>query len=124
MIEIPQIPATPYGYYDPKADGSYEFFNEAGNVARGAGWLDEHFPGWERRVDVGLLDISRPNACICGQVVPQEMIEAANQQTGYGAVVNGQSDSSAYGFAGSRHGDYWVLLIKERFDTGTLSDAV
>lgn len=121
-MEIPRVPATPPGHYG-RLEGQTWNESRISNVARGAAWLDENFPGWERRVDLSILDISDPALCICGQVVPQEMIDASKQFTGFGAVTASDSGSSVFGFAGASHDDYWVSLIKERFDTGALSDA-
>lgn len=44
----------------------------ADRVANGARWLDENFPGWEQRIDVGTLDLSEKDNCICGQVFERE----------------------------------------------------
>lgn len=37
-------------------------------VKRGARWLDENFPGWEKRIDTTTLDLANGETCICGQV--------------------------------------------------------
>lgn len=37
-------------------------------VAAGAAWLDEHEPGWIKRIDIGVLDISSCANCVLGQV--------------------------------------------------------
>src|SRR5687768_423496 len=39
----------------------------AKKVAAGAAWLDENFPGWEREIDLGTLDLRSCDACVCGQ---------------------------------------------------------
>lgn len=39
---------------------------------RGARWLDENFPRWERRVDVTTLRLENGAQCICGQVFKQD----------------------------------------------------
>lgn len=120
-MHIPKIPRCPEGYNaaDPK--------NWIANVVRGAAWLDDNFPGWERKIDLSILDINVGDSCICGQVVPLEMVQAAGYN-GYGVICcrdDGFDDNDilAHGFAShSAHGDHWVNLIKERFDSGNLSD--
>ena len=37
-------------------------------VARGATILDRISPGWEREIDIGVLDLSTSDRCICGQL--------------------------------------------------------
>lgn len=37
-------------------------------VQAGAEWLDEHYPGWEDKVDVFTLDMCRGDLCVLGQV--------------------------------------------------------
>jgi hypothetical protein len=38
-------------------------------VERGAEFLDEHVPGWEKLVDLNTLDLSDGCKCVVGQVV-------------------------------------------------------
>ena len=104
-----------------------EMQQSAERVVRGAAYMDENYPGWERKVDTGILDIEDPSSCICGQVVPR-----MNHFGGW-SVVNDDlekkypEDLNAiidYGFTHKGDGDAWVSLIKERFDTGLLSDAM
>jgi len=40
----------------------------AAAVARGAGLLDQLFPGWLDRVDLDRLDLSDPDGCLLGQM--------------------------------------------------------
>lgn len=35
---------------------------------RGARWLDENFPGWEKRINLRTLQLETGESCICGQV--------------------------------------------------------
>jgi hypothetical protein len=35
---------------------------------RGARWLDENFPGWEKRINLNTLELANGEQCICGQV--------------------------------------------------------
>lgn len=37
-------------------------------VAAGAAWLDEKYPGWEDKIDLGLLNIARADTCVLGQL--------------------------------------------------------
>ncbi len=37
-------------------------------VKRGARWLDENFPGWEKRINIKTLDMFDGDKCICGKV--------------------------------------------------------
>lgn len=99
-----------------------DFLESCERVARGARWLDCEFPGWERKVDVAILDISDPDRCVCGQVIPLDDITGTY---GYGKACDMLSTPArtyGYGFAESCDGDQWVTLIKERFNTGALSD--
>jgi hypothetical protein len=42
--------------------------NIQARVKRGAKWLDKHEPGWEKKVNPKLLNMSAGTACILGQV--------------------------------------------------------
>lgn len=109
--------------------------SSAERVARGAAWLDERFPGWERKIDLGILDISDAECCVCAQVIPKELVEAVvaeaahrgrffSYPSGYTAVAtaNGGTNLARHGFVFSQDQDAWVALIKERFASGHLSD--
>jgi|SRR5687767_5337109 len=37
-------------------------------VQNGAAWLDLTYPGWYRSIDLSILDVSRCNVCVLGQV--------------------------------------------------------
>lgn len=41
-------------------------------VSNGARWLDENFPGWTDRINIGTLELEDASNCICGQVFGQE----------------------------------------------------
>lgn len=121
----------------------------AKEVAAGAAWLDENFPGWEREIDLGTLNLEDCQQCICGQSL-RELVGGI-VDSGYHAAVTmgaGVSDGWAcnddfvravkwaaeHGFAlddeseGGTYDDFkklegiWVELLKERFSTGNLSD--
>ena len=94
-------------------------------VARGAAWLDEVAPGWERKLDLSVLDIADPDRCVCGQVFMQPAIES-NYTSGYSYARFEHSlvlvSMARSGFVYDEDGDAWVELVKQRFDAGTLSD--
>jgi hypothetical protein len=99
-----------------------EMKDSAERVARGAAYMDENYPGWERKINLEILNIASPNSCICGQVVT-----GIGYGSGWGVVNNDLARigeiTGHYGFDTPQDGDAWVSLIKERFDTGALSDA-
>lgn len=43
---------------------------EEGRVTRGAAWLDENYPGWVDRIDLGALDMANECWCVVGQANP------------------------------------------------------
>lgn len=96
----------------------YCFQDGVHRVAKGAAYMDATHPGWERKIDLSTLDISDADFCICGQ--------ALGGALGYldeRAILGAQGKSAwEHGFVSSYDGDAWVLLIKERFDSGLLSD--
>ena len=93
-------------------------------VLRGAAWLDETAPGWERKLDLSVLDISDAGQCVCGQVFMGQVFmpyswaqEQLVEQTG----MVGYQATAEHGFLYGWDGDAWITLVKQRFDTGTLS---
>ena len=44
-MEFPRLPAA--SLFDDRGE-----YSAAANVARGAAWLDQEFPGWERQIDL------------------------------------------------------------------------
>ena len=109
-------------------------------VERGAAWLDKVRPGWEREVDLALLEMSLGCRCILGHITgftDRQMDGLCLHETGYGLVT---SVIEAAGFDGDlwarRHGfdapsgvefdaleEAWISLVKDRFDSGDLSDS-
>lgn len=91
-------------------------------VARGAAWLDANHSGWERKIDLSILDLTNDRECVCGQVIPKGIY-----QSGYDRVISTRliplDQVADHGFLYSYDQDQWVTLIKERFDSGALSDA-
>jgi hypothetical protein len=103
-------------------------------VAAGAAWLDENFPGWEREIDLGTLDMNDCQACICGQSLRQVAKEAgAHSGYDHAKALNADDWGTGY-FWAENHGftcrdgkwyaleELWSNLIKERFSSGNLSD--
>lgn len=106
-------------------------------VARGAVWLDEHERGWERRVDLAVLNMAdgsnRRGGCIVCQVTGSSFWGAVEAWVGTEIY---RSWSADHGFNLWTHcGVYhmpddtwesldaaWRALIKARFDSGLLSD--
>lgn len=104
-------------------------------VARGAAFLDRKAPGWERKIDLALLNIADTSACVCGQV----FADLREGVTGYTfAKIEGFFDSDgarelgfnvdkdlsppAHQLELSLLAETWINLVKERFNSGTLSD--
>lgn len=106
-------------------------------VQNGIDWLDEHAPGWERRIDLSTLNLYRGCDCVLGQVFQEEA-----KESGWSSSEEDTLRIDAYlwatnrwilavyslGFVGTSHSE-WVLLsrewrerIKQRFDSGLLSD--
>ena len=114
-----------------------EAVNEIRRVAAGAEWLDTVAPGWERKLDLGTLDLKSTTQCVCGQLFMTPVVEMLRLEdsqakfgSGYGFVLyfawkadpdNFGAWIASHGF-GTGTGDAWVALVKDRFDTGLLSD--
>lgn len=104
----------------------------AERVAVGAAWLDKMKPGWERLVDPAALQMQSPSWCICGLVFA---VEAKQRDScGYYYAENmfpsPVGGGVELGFSTDRGvpawrilDELWLTLVKERFDTGELSDA-
>lgn len=111
-------------------------------VAQGAAWLDEHYPGWERHIDLTRLDLSDPCRCVLGQlalaITDQEIVDDffIQDSSPYSWLVLQQdalprdkcwSDRGFLTYTGPEDwpllDEAWISLIKLRFDTGALSDA-
>lgn len=101
-------------------------------VAAGAAWLDEHEPGWERRIDLGVLELADDCRCVLGQLSGRTMDEACLSPFSDYVMEYGPSDTVRFGFnvmvggsaaAFTALDEAWISLIKSRFDSGTLSDA-
>lgn len=98
-------------------------------VAAGAAWLDEREPGWERLIDLGLLSLKDPNACVLCQVVGSFWVglQRANHSpylgfTGPGCQIAELWDDQQWSAWWAILDAAWILLLKERFNSGSFSD--
>ena len=98
-------------------------------VARGAALLDARYPGWEGYLDLGRLDMLNIDLCVAGQVGNGVRNVTRGCVSGWGYIQSQCFDDemghamAGHGFVYTEDHDTWVALIKERFDTGALSDA-
>lgn len=113
-------------------------------VARGVAWLDEHRSGWEKIIDLPKFDIVSTCNCVLGQVFAKNWsndryentydwameefnLWGVDEELGFDAQVAPEVPDSVWVIAFKQ--DYidlqaeWERVIKERFDTGVLSDA-
>lgn len=106
-------------------------------VARGAAWLDEVQPGWERRIDLSKLELRSACRCVLGQLYGTFSESAFFYRHGdytyewsesipFGFILPLEKDTDGVEYWSDaeypRLDEAWISLIKERFDTGTLSD--
>ena len=110
----------------------------ASEVAAGAAWLDENFPGWEREIDLGTLNLNDCQECICGQSLRKYVTDIvfSGYDFALSIIVGSTNDVWSNRFDAlhwaTEHGFYpkdqtsdealWRELIKERFSSGNLSD--
>lgn len=107
------------------------YANIASRVKAGAEFLDEEVPGWYKRVDTDLLDLSSPVACILGQTFQQFVGTAFNggqfhdgYQAGLKRLNLDDEDATRLGFDGrpddaikdeyDRLGVFWKRAIGRR----------
>lgn len=118
-------------------------------VANGAAWLDKVNPGWERQINLEILDLSQSCRCVLGQVVAASVPEDQRRLISSGGwVINVPTSDwawSGYEFVSRLADDYdcnwlydhgfetvdgqypaldeaWIALIKQRFELDILSD--
>ena len=93
-------------------------------VARGAAYMDENYPGWERKINLDTLDIQDGCKCILGQATPEGYLDAVNKiRDSVPAEYYVGTVSSDHGFCGGHTiTELWITLIKGRFNSGVLSD--
>lgn len=103
----------------------------ASEVAAGAAWLDENFPGWERKIDLGTFKLSSCQECVLGQALREQARTERKYTGGFDYGYSMRDDKSVdpgdwviqHGFAASIKDErLWRELIKERFSSGLLSD--
>src|SRR5688572_16017504 len=58
-------------------------------VASGARWLDEHYPRWDSRIDLDILDMGDDEDCILGQVSVSRSYDIAMEAHGLDHVADG-----------------------------------
>ena len=97
-------------------------------VAAGAAWLDEHRPGWERMVDLCILEMSDVEWCICGQAKAWDTASLTPiRSVDLGFFHNAHEEMPVDEWRVAVAADYvaldaaWRSLIKDRFDSGSLS---
>lgn len=87
------------------------------DVAEGAVWLDNAKPGWERAVDVKVLDLTDPEFCILGQVFRFKGSGEDGYGYGYGrelVFLDKVSGPPMYVFARGDIKDFWIVEINNR----------
>lgn len=102
-------------------------------VARGAAWLDENEPGWERRIDLAKLNLGDGCRCVIGQVMQEGDYAATMRRlrrgdphscvwpVAHGFNVDLEDDGFRYALYRALD-EAWTALLKERFASGLLSD--
>lgn len=101
-------------------------------VARGAALLDEKRPGWERKIDLAVFALDDGCKCVVGQLFG-DYIDGIGL-LGCPGPWNTALDlewERRHGFLTSYGESWsweeleeaWASLLKERFDSGNLSDA-
>lgn len=86
------------------------------NVARGAAFLDQRYPGWEDRIDLGTLTLSSCTQCVLGQLIPGFHWEnkLIHERLTF-------ADATACGFM-MRGGDEFAMFLKSLKDDYELAD--
>lgn len=115
-------------------------------VERGARLLDEIAPGWETRINLETLDLESTYSCICGQLFAEngrtsELSQGPSfyqsgfdwfactlyeQGAAWAKALGAKAHTSQFGFDIEAEEyeelqDAWIDLIKDRFNSGTLS---
>lgn len=81
-------------------------------VATGSAWLDEHRPGWWRRIDLDTLDIVDECGCVLGQEYGS-YVNAPDEIWERGLIAGGGFDAAVIGeYAALTDG--WRRLIEQR----------
>jgi hypothetical protein len=99
----------------------------AARVAKGAALLDEKRPGWERLIDLDILDIENGHCCVTAQLSGTNAWYAGQQQLGlttgddgtyvahgFNAEADGEPDSDAQAVAYDTLNTLWKDLISKR----------
>lgn len=112
-------------------------------VAQGAAFLDQHTPGWERRIDVACLDMNSHTSCIAAQAfemsfdvfchtyfhdapeyVQDELISLGlTTPSPSDADIEPVDDILAFMMSCfAALGECWIQLLKERYNSGLLEE--
>ena len=78
---------------------------------RGARWLDENVPGWEKRINLRTLRLADGESCICGQVFKKKAVAEAKK--------TGRRFASGYSYAADHlfeQANSWVTSIVPKDD--------
>lgn len=88
------------------------------HVMVGAGLLDQHYPGWARRIDIGTLRLASADHCICGQLGNGHNWATLPKSLQL-AIVSLEHGFQSAGFV-AQDGDYpllqdaWIAAIADR----------
>ena len=110
-------------------------------VAKGASLLDRKMPGWERQVDLASLEIASCCRCMLGQLYEQfelgdeRLFDKESRQRvtvngtpayrhGFDATSDKKIDDRPLSPQYADLDEACISLVKERFDSGILSDSV
>lgn len=100
-------------------------------VEAGMAWLDANRPGWEGRIDLGILDLQNSHCCVLGQATVGFWETLTVENDGAAQAVDwaircGFYVTNEYGFVAppaewSAITETWLIKIKERYNSGQLS---
>lgn len=87
-------------------------------VQRGAEWLDERQPGWDRKVNLAELDLNSCTFCVIGQLFGDYFkiidSELGGDDEAFGFYVDTPLDSSSFDANWAKLTEEWRDLIASR----------
>lgn len=89
-------------------------------VERGAALLDEKLPGWEKKIDLDVLDLSSCSECVAAQIADKRGLEYTRFERGLKKLGVETQKSHMFGFSIYGNGTYlrltesWKKLIEAR----------
>ena len=101
-------------------------------VTEGASLLDQYRPGWERLLDLSILDLSDEYKCVLGQLYGEywngcHAVPVLDNAAEFGFDIPEPSGRCVKPISSAEWyhqlDQAWISLIKNRFDTGKLSDS-